>query len=120
MLPVNGVSGLDGLPRRLIHLNLLIALDGGQGLHDSAWPPNFDAVGHSAVSHPKMNARVAGGEVAAGGGGRNPLRPLRRGQLDHGADAVAIALVPGQVEGDPMVLSNSPVEQNMRRAAVGA
>lgn len=51
--------------RRLINLNLSIALYIRDRLDDSTGPANLNAVCHQAVAHPKMDAWIARGQIPA-------------------------------------------------------
>jgi hypothetical protein len=57
----------------LVDLDLLVALDVDEGLHDSAWPANLDAGRHRAVAQSKVHPGIARGEVSTRGRGSNPL-----------------------------------------------
>src|SRR5438270_4580602 len=111
----SSVRGCGGGWKGLVDLNLAIALYMGEGLHDAAGPTDLDFIGESAGAKAEVHARIAGGEIAAGGGDGDPLRCLRAGAPDDGADAVAVALVPGEMKRDPVIGGVGLIVEHVRR-----
>src|SRR5580704_16880103 len=60
-----------------------------------------------------MHAFVARGQVAAYGRNSGELLAFRGDQFDFRADGVAVALVPDQLQGEPMILRGRFVSENV-------
>lgn len=59
--PINALLRSSAGENRFIHLDLPVASYVGERLQYPAWPLDFDAVSHEAITRSKMNARVARG-----------------------------------------------------------
>src|SRR2546429_5566602 len=97
-------SFLRGRRRWLIHLEDLIGADVFQSLLDAAGPADFDGLGGGFGAETEMDAFVAGGKVAAGGGNRGDLLAAGGDELEFGAPGVAIAFVTDQLQREPVDL----------------
>src|SRR5207244_10661507 len=112
-------SFLRGRRRWLIHLEDLIGADVFQSLLDAAGPADFDGLGGGFGAETEMDAFVAGGKVAAGGGNSGDLLAAGGDELDFGADGVAIAFVTDELPREPGVLRGGCVGSECRRALCG-
>ena len=70
---------------------------------DAGGPGEFDFVDGGGVAKAEVDALVAGGVVADGGGGDVELGAVAGGDLDPGAEAVAVVLDADEVEDDPVI-----------------
>src|SRR4029077_9168216 len=103
----------------LLHCEYLVGLDSRDVLRDPAGPPDFHPLYRRLRSETEMHALVAGGKITTGGCHRRILRASSCDHLYFCPDGVAIALVPGEFQNQPVVRRARVIADHVSRAVAG-
>src|ERR1700733_4891870 len=101
-----------------VDLQVAMSLNVFDGLHNPTGPTNLDRLSSGSRTQAEVETLVTRGEIAAAGGHRGPSRSIGGGDLHHCSDCIAVALVTGQAESEPMVAGFGVVHEDMGGAPV--